>query len=146
MISSGSYTGTGNDQDVNKLGLPFNHAFSIMRALEVQTEFGSDRIVEIRNPWGSERYLGDWSDSSDRWTDSMREQVGHLTDDDGKFYMSFKDYVENMEYTDFNFDVTGWHHSAFAIFGDDEEHNAQDLYEDGRSFNTHNLFIISDVD
>lgn len=69
MISSGSYTGTGNDQDQNSVGLPYNHAFSIMRALEVDVGFEKERLVEIRNPWGSEQYFGDWSDSSDRWTD-----------------------------------------------------------------------------
>ena len=30
MITSGSYTGTGSDQDKNAFGLPYNHAFSIM--------------------------------------------------------------------------------------------------------------------
>lgn len=76
MISSGSYTGTGNDQDTNYDGLPFNHAFSIMRALEVGDR--RERIVELRNPWGSESFWGDWSDSSDRWTDSLRREVGHM--------------------------------------------------------------------
>jgi len=147
MISSGSYTGTGNDQDTNKNGLPYNHAFSIMRALEVRTETGSkERLVEIRNPWGSESYWGDWSDSSDRWTDFMRQQVGHYTADDGKFYMSFEDYVNNMEYTDFNFNIIGWKHTAFAVFGDDEPHNRQEPWGDGVQYNVHNLYIMSDVD
>ena len=59
----------------------------------------------MRNPWGVERFHGDWSDESDRWTDSLREQTDHLEANDGKFYMSFKDYVEQVEYTDFNRDV-----------------------------------------
>lgn len=70
-----------------------------MRALEVdddQVEGITHRLVEMRNPWGTERYFGDWSDSSDRWTDAMREAVGHLTDNDGKFYMSLDDYLTNL--------------------------------------------------
>lgn len=146
MISSGSFTGTGNDQDTNDVGLPYNHAFSIMRALEVYTAIGSERLVEIRNPWGSETYWGDWSDSSDRWTEYMREQVGHYTDDDGKFYMSFDDYVQNMEYTDFNLNIFGWNHSQFAVFGDDEPFNRQETFNDGFMYNVHNLSLISEID
>ena len=123
MVTCGSYTGTGSDQDVNEVGLPYNHAFSIMRVLEVnddQQAGVSHKIVELRNPWGIEKYSGDWSDQSDRWTEAMRKQVGHLTDNDGKFYMSFNDYLKYTEYTDISLDVFGWNHSAFAIFGDDE--------------------------
>ena len=57
MITSGSYTGTGNDQDSNEDGLPFNHAFSIMHVLTVvDDEDNEHRLVCMRNPWGSERW------------------------------------------------------------------------------------------
>ena len=79
----------------------------------------------MRNPWGSEWYRGDWSDSSERWTDSLREQADHLASNDGKFYMSFEDYVNQVEYTDFSRDVQGWIHSAFAMFADDEPINRE---------------------
>jgi len=77
----------------------------------------------MRNPWGSEYYFGDWSDSSDRWTDSVRKQVDHESADDGKFYMGFEDYVKQIEYTDFNQDLSDWQDSSFAMFGDDEPLN-----------------------
>ena len=40
MITTGSYTGTGNDQDSNQDGLPYNHAFSIMTVLTVVDDSG----------------------------------------------------------------------------------------------------------
>lgn len=76
MVTCGSFEGTGSDQDVNEVGLPYNHAFSIMRVLEVDDDQAagvSHKIVELRNPWGIEKYTGDWSDTSDRWTTQMRE-------------------------------------------------------------------------
>lgn len=60
--------------------------------------------------------------------------------------MSFDDYVTNMEYTDFNLDVTGWSHSAYAVFGDDEPYNRQEPWGDGWEYNVHNLSVISDID
>ena len=62
LISTGSYTGTGSDQDTNDFGLPYNHAFSVMRVLTVTDESGKEhRLVELRNPWGIEKFKGDWS-------------------------------------------------------------------------------------
>ena len=76
----------------------------------------------------------------------MRLQVDHTSADDGKFYMSFADYVTNIEYTDFNQDLSDWFYSAFAVFGDDEPVNAQTLwYEDPTEYNVHTLILTSAV-
>ena len=65
---------------------------------------------------------------------------------DGKFYMSFKDYFEQVEYTDFNRDVLGWYHSSFAIFGDDEPVNRDRVFkDDDTEYNIHTLLIQSPV-
>ena len=95
MVTSGSYNGTGSDQDTNEFGLPYTHAFSIMNALEVTDADGNQhRLVCIRNPWGREKYYGPWSDSSDLWTLELREQANHLSgENDGKYFMAFEDYV-----------------------------------------------------
>ena len=46
IITNGSYTGTGNDQDSNADGLPYNHAFSIMHVLTVTDDAGKEhRLV-----------------------------------------------------------------------------------------------------
>jgi len=106
MITAGSFRGSGSDQDSNENGLPFNHAFSIMRPLSVFAEDGSEiRLVEMRNPWGEEKFNGTWSDTSENWTEDLRDQAEHFSDNDGKFYMSFEDYVKQLEYTEFNMDV-----------------------------------------
>ena len=72
MITTGSYTGTGSDQDTNDLGIPNNHAFSIFRALTVTDASNVEhRLLEMRNPWGIEKFVGDWSMTSDLWTDDL---------------------------------------------------------------------------
>lgn len=53
MVTCGSYTGTGSDQDSNADGLPYNHAFSVLEAIEIVKDDGKTvRLVQIRNPWG----------------------------------------------------------------------------------------------
>ena len=68
MVTCGSHTGTGNDQDTNAFGLPYNHAFSVLTAIKVTKANGSEvRLVMIRNPWGSESFSGRWSDNDANW-------------------------------------------------------------------------------
>ena len=73
----------------------------------------------MRNPWGPKHFKKDWSGRSDRWTDSHREQADDLESNDGKVYISVKDYVNLVEYTDFSIDVQGWIHLALAMYADD---------------------------
>ena len=45
-----------------------------MGVKELTKEDGSViKLVKMRNPWGSETYHSDYSDSSDLWTDALRE-------------------------------------------------------------------------
>jgi len=95
-----------------------------MRVLVVRDANGTDhRLVEMRNPWGIEKFAGDWSSSSSKWTDDLLRQADHTLENDGKYFMSFEDYLENLEYTDISWDVTGWEHSGFMVFNDNEPYN-----------------------
>ena len=102
MITCGTPDGSKEgekktDQDTNLLGLPFNHAFSIMDTLTLKDEFGNQvRLVQLRNPWGVEKWKGPWSDSSSEWTDALRKDANHESSNDGKFFMSIKDYLEQV--------------------------------------------------
>ena len=50
------------------------------------------QIVQVRNPWGSFEWKGDWSDKSDMWTDELRKQCRASIDNDGKFWMPWADF------------------------------------------------------
>ena len=56
-------------------------------------------LVKLRNPWGRKEWLGDWSDTSGRWSKAMCDAVGYQPDaNDGVFYMSLKDVREVYNY------------------------------------------------
>jgi len=51
---------------------------------------GSDgriaNIVQVRNPWGSFEWDGDWGDNSPLWTPQARRKIGQTNDaNDGVF-------------------------------------------------------------
>jgi len=89
-----------------KDGLHTGHAYSILEVKKVNTGYvggmvGGEtfKMVKVRNPWGSGEWKGDWSDKSDLWQkhSSVARACGHKDggDDDGAFWMSWDDYVEN---------------------------------------------------
>ncbi|KAG0257497.1 hypothetical protein DFQ27_005073 [Actinomortierella ambigua] len=70
-------------------GLINGHAYSVLEAVEYEGE----RLVHIRNPWGAVEWKGDWSDDSDKWTPEAIEELNAHNKDDGKFWMSYKDFL-----------------------------------------------------
>ena len=54
---------------VNDCGLQMGHAYVALKAIELSN---GARLVQMRNPWGSERYKCDYSDSSTKWTPQLR--------------------------------------------------------------------------
>lgn len=86
-----------------KDGLHTGHAYSILDVRKVSTGYISGetfKLVRVRNPWGTGEWTGDWGDKSKLWKDhpSVASQLGFNPDadnDDGSFWMSWADYVEN---------------------------------------------------
>jgi len=81
-------------------GLHRGHAYSILKAAKVSTALINGqtfRLVQIRNPWGTGEWKGDWSDHSPLWQqhDCVRRAVGFTAADDGSFWMSWEDYVKH---------------------------------------------------
>ena len=78
--------------DTEEVGLVPGHAYTILGIHEV----GGERLIHIRNPWGAGEWMGEWCDTSDKWTPELREQVGlqEGDKDEGEFFMSFDDYLK----------------------------------------------------
>lgn len=94
------------------------------------------KLVEMRNPWGSEGYTGPWSDSSDLWTPELRQTVeaatGHgSANDNGIFYMDIDSFKRNFDDTQINQDTTGWSFDHFLMFDDPETTTVSHSYCDG---------------
>ena len=93
IIAASTGEDTGPDA-VGINGLVGSHAYAVIRVAEVSTPAGEERILKIRNPWGQTEWNGDWSDHSDKWTPSLREQLKVETVDDGTFWMPFDKFTE----------------------------------------------------
>ena len=69
------------------------HAYVALKAIELSN---GARLVQIRNPWGSEQYKCDYSDSSDKWTPELRAEAksAEKADNDGIFFMTIEDFYK----------------------------------------------------
>lgn len=61
-------TGCCNDNKVYK-GISTRHAYSLLDLVHLSNGV---RLAKIRNPWGSEKYHGEYSDSSPLWTPALK--------------------------------------------------------------------------
>ncbi|GAM89994.1 hypothetical protein ANO11243_080340 [Dothideomycetidae sp. 11243] len=72
------------------------HAYTILRA----TEYEGERLVQVRNPWGYYEWTGRWSDGSEQWTPKAMEALNHRFGDDGVFWISFDDLLNEYQFLD----------------------------------------------
>ena len=49
------------------------HAYVALKAVHLSN---GARLVQMRNPWGSERYKCAYSDISEEWTPELRAEAG----------------------------------------------------------------------
>jgi calpain-15 len=82
----------GDKEKFNALGLRTSHSYSVLGVAELEKDGETHRIIHVRNPWGHYEWNGDWSDSSDMWTDELREQCGNVEANDGKFWMPYEEF------------------------------------------------------
>jgi hypothetical protein len=77
------------------MGLLHNHAYSVISIVELDKGNGDiEKLLKIRNPWGSLEWNGDWSDISQLWNDDLKKKAGYTEADDGFFFMNFHDYLK----------------------------------------------------
>ncbi|XPS78438.1 hypothetical protein M3J09_010451 [Ascochyta lentis] len=104
LFSASSPGVYGDDSDARR-GLALNHAYSVIKAVDVTSEDNTTkhRLVLIRNPWGKRanaamgEWTGPWSDGSSEWTPYWMERLKHKFGDDGLFWMSYEDLLKRFD-------------------------------------------------
>src|SRR5579871_4522790 len=68
--------GTTNWDDpfgLGRDGIHGGHAYSVLRAVN----YGKERLVLLKNPWGEQEWNGPWSDGSSQWTPESIKALDH---------------------------------------------------------------------
>ena len=80
---------------LSKMGLITNHAYEIIGTAVLKKPNGNEiQLIKIKNIWGTNEWMGDWSDKSLKWTQEFKKAVGLQEKQDGIFWMSYDDYLQ----------------------------------------------------
>ena len=84
----------------NQSGLFGGHAYSLLSIEDVEVNGAVETLARIRNPHGCNEWTGPWSDNSSEWSEvsaATKESVGYSDNEDGGFFMSFNDWVDQFD-------------------------------------------------
>lgn len=85
---------TSHVRKQRRKGIVQRHAYAVLDTYEGYGE----RLVKVRNPWGQEEWAGAWSDGSSQWTPTWLDRLDHKFGDDGIFWMSYKDFLNQYKH------------------------------------------------
>ncbi|XP_036071057.1 calpain-5 [Oryzias melastigma] len=92
-------------------GLVMGHAYAVTAVKRVRLGEGQGEhsrteaipMIRMRNPWGFKEWNGPWSDGSEEWSTidyAERYKLGLTVEDDGEFWMSYKDWCRHFNDAD----------------------------------------------
>ena len=84
-----------NLDTLSKMGLITNHAYAVLGTAILKKPNGNEiQLLKMKNIWGTNEWIGDWSDQSLKWTQEFKKAVGLQNKEDGVFWMSYDDYLQ----------------------------------------------------
>ena len=78
-------------------GIVSGYSYPVVSIHEVTHEGENERLIRLRNPWGSRDREGKWSKTWEGWTPELRSELGldrEIDDEeaDGMFFIPYEDY------------------------------------------------------
>jgi hypothetical protein len=99
MHSKGAFFGCSSDDDETSTNdLVTSHAYSVLKLAEIDVHGKKQKLILLRNPWGTKEFSGRFSDSDvASWTVDLIINLDAKFSDDGSFWMTFEDFYSQFE-------------------------------------------------
>ena len=95
VVSDITDTEDSNIDYLSKMGLVTNHSYMIVDTVVLKNPNGTEvKLLQIKNPWGTNEWLGDWSDDSRKWNDDFKKQVNLENKENGVFWIAYEDFLQ----------------------------------------------------
>eukprot|EP00826_Nyctotherus_ovalis_P027742 TRINITY_DN2170_c0_g5_i6.p1 TRINITY_DN2170_c0_g5~~TRINITY_DN2170_c0_g5_i6.p1 ORF type:complete len:732 (+),score=188.21 TRINITY_DN2170_c0_g5_i6:115-2310(+) len=95
IISASAASTKASKELLEEMGLAGNFAYSILDVRSVDLKDSAEKIIQLRNPWGTKEWTGEWSDSSNIWTEELRAKLSWRAASSAEekvFWMSYADF------------------------------------------------------
>jgi len=76
-------------------GLTSTHAYSIIDSYDVEIANKKEKVLKLRNPWGQDRFRGEWAKGSRKWSPSLEAAMGVDWTSRGIFFMTLAEFIDN---------------------------------------------------
>ena len=80
-----------NEPNVENFGLCSGHCYSIVYPHKWKEK--NIYLIKIRNPWGKDKWRGNWSDYSKCWTEENVKYFKYQKTNDGTLWIELKDFI-----------------------------------------------------
>ena len=108
ILASAGDTESGHEL-LKEIGLVPGNAYAVVNVFKIEDDFeppevldnidereieeiNSKYLLQIRNHWEKDGWLGDWSEGSMNWTEDMKKKVKYDPNCKSSFYMNLKDF------------------------------------------------------
>ncbi|KRX05710.1 hypothetical protein PPERSA_09850 [Pseudocohnilembus persalinus] len=103
-----------NEQLKQGQNIDIGYSFAILNYQIVKFQGNQEKIIQIRNPWGSYQWQGDWSNKSQKWDQQSKKQC-NLNENDGKFWININDFVKEFKAVTVNYLVEDYLYTSYQI-------------------------------
>ena len=84
---------SNNSSSIEGIGLIPGDTYIISNLYEINNGIEREKLLKLRNPWGDAEFSGDWSETSSKWTEELKEKLNYSDKKDGDFFISFDDFI-----------------------------------------------------
>ena len=108
ILASAGDTESGQEL-LKEIGLSPGYVYPVVNVFKIKNDFelpeavdnldekeieeiNSNYLLQIRNHWKKDTWLGDWSMGSMNWTEEMKKMVDYEQNSKNSFYMNLKDF------------------------------------------------------
>ena len=89
--------GSKDEPIVENYGLSSGHAYSIVYPHKWKEK--KIYLLKLRNPWGKNKWKGNWSDNSSCWTEENKQYFRYTKTNDGTLFIELKDFFNFFDNT-----------------------------------------------
>lgn len=99
---------------VSHFNMVSGHAYGVIGAVELKGgAHAGQKLIKMRNPWGSNEYDGPWSEKSSLWTADYRKQAnGYTNANIGEFFIPIENWLDDYTSLSVNYHQE-WHEESF---------------------------------
>lgn len=96
-----------------EMGMQEGYSYGLIGCVQLSASNGGEKLVQLRDPWDTVRWAGDWSSKSKKWTKGVRDEIANgimevEVDEPESFWMNYATFEKYFESCSILYYMDGW--------------------------------------